>query len=83
MFDRKPRGRIRKFVGSVRCVSTRGPSAVAKCLGLESNLAQASRPLPAVLAARVFASEVILIIRLPAPPSRCRPLPGELRGASK
>ena len=75
MFDRKPRDRIRKFVGSVRCVSARGPSAVANCLGLERNLAQASRPLPAVLAAvaaRVFASEVILIIRLPARPSRLK-----------
>jgi hypothetical protein len=39
----------------------------------ENRLTQVSRPLPAVLAAmagRVFASEVILIIRLPARPSR-------------
>jgi hypothetical protein len=70
-----PRGRIQKFVGSVRCVSARGPSAVAKCLGLGSNLAQASPPLPAMLTAmpaRFFASEVILIIRLPARPSRLK-----------
>ena len=62
-------------IGSVGCVRARPGLRHHEVPDPDNRLTQVSRPLPAVLTAmpaRVFASEVILIIRLPIRPSRLK-----------